>query len=87
VFPNARAPSGGWPSCARPSGPTPPPSASGSCAPAGARCRSGKELSSLHETLCFARAYPNNHAVLDLVQDLVDRWERRAVSLLKFPQA
>src|SRR5262249_49323918 len=42
------------------------------------RCRSGKELSSLHETLCFARAYPDNQAVLDLVQDLVDRWERRA---------
>ena len=43
----------------------------------GARCRSGKELSSLHETLCFARAYPDNQAVLDLVQDLLDRWERR----------
>jgi hypothetical protein len=43
-----------------------------------ARCRSGKELSSLHETLCFARAYPDNQAVLDLVQDLLDRWERRA---------
>ena len=42
----------------------------------GARCRSGKELSSLHETLCFARAYPDNRAVLDLVQDLLDRWER-----------
>src|SRR5262249_33964180 len=39
-----------------------------------ARCRSGKELSSLHETLCFARAYPDNQAVLDLVQDLLDRW-------------
>jgi hypothetical protein len=44
----------------------------------GARCRSGKELSSLHETLCFARAYPDNQAVLDLVQALLDRWERRA---------
>ena len=44
----------------------------------GARCRSGKELSSLHETLCFARAYPDNQAVLDLVQNLLDRWERRA---------
>src|SRR5262249_57686737 len=44
----------------------------------GARCRSGKELSSLHETLCFARAYPDNKAVLDLVQNLLDRWERRA---------
>ena len=43
-----------------------------------ARCRSGKELSSLHETLCFARAYPDNQAVLDLVKDLLDRWERRA---------
>jgi hypothetical protein len=43
-----------------------------------ARRRSGKELSSLHETLCFARAYPDNQAVLDLVQDLLDRWERRA---------
>ena len=43
-----------------------------------ARCRSGKELSSLHETLCFARAYPDNQAVLDLVQGLLDRWERRA---------
>ena len=43
-----------------------------------ASCRSGKELSSLHETLCFARAYPDNQAVLDLVQDLLDRWERRA---------
>ena len=42
------------------------------------RCRSGKELSSLHETLCFARAYPDNQAVRDLVQDLLDRWERRA---------
>src|SRR5262249_57245577 len=41
-------------------------------------CRSGKELSSLHETLCFARAYPDNQAVLDLVQDLLDHWERRA---------
>jgi len=57
VFPNARASSGGWPSCARPSGPTPPPSASGSCAPAGARAVA---------------------AVLDLVQGLLDRWERRA---------
>jgi hypothetical protein len=44
----------------------------------GARCRSGKELSSLHETLCFARAYPDNQAMLDLVQDRLDRWERRA---------
>jgi hypothetical protein len=44
----------------------------------GARCRSGRELSSLHETLCFARAYPDNQAVLDLVQNLLDRWERRA---------
>ena len=43
-----------------------------------ASCRSGKELRSLHETLCFARAYPDNQAVLDLVQDLLDRWERRA---------
>src|SRR5262249_17495852 len=43
-----------------------------------ARCRSGKELSSLHETLCFARAYPANQAVLNLVQDLLDRWGRRA---------
>src|SRR4029450_12033039 len=44
----------------------------------GARCRSGQELRALHETLCFARAYPDNQAVLDLVQDLLDRWERRA---------
>src|SRR5262245_25453629 len=43
-----------------------------------ASCCSVKELSSLHETLCFARAYPDNQAVLDLVQDLLDRWERRA---------
>jgi len=43
-----------------------------------ARCRSGKELSSLHETLCFARAYPDNEAVLHLVQNLLDRWGRRA---------
>src|SRR5262247_1397091 len=43
----------------------------------GARCRSGKELSSLHETLCFARAYPDNQAVLDLVQGLLDRWAKR----------
>jgi hypothetical protein len=43
----------------------------------GARCRSDKELSSLHETLCFARAYPDNRAVLNLVRDLLDRWGRR----------
>jgi hypothetical protein len=47
----------------------------------GARCRSGKELSSLHETLCFARAYPDNRAVLDLVQDLLDRWSARTYAL------
>ncbi|MGC1960739.1 MAG: hypothetical protein WA683_24320, partial [Pseudolabrys sp.] len=43
-----------------------------------ASCRSGKELRSLHETLCFARAYPDNRAVVDLVKGLLDRWERRA---------
>lgn len=43
-----------------------------------ASCCGGKELRSLHETLCFARAYPDNQAVLNLVQDLLDRWERRA---------
>ena len=41
------------------------------------RCKTPAQLSSLHETLCFSRAYPDNAEVLGLVDGLLDGWGRR----------
>jgi hypothetical protein len=42
------------------------------------RCRSARELESLHETLCFSRAYPDDEATLTLVDELLESFGERA---------